>query len=145
MNRLIIHPLRFQQAADQLTVSAQVTTPELFPQMPRSLWYRFPSEYRDFVGERLDGQVVGLFLVAMFHGLDLEVCGPMSARLWQGLHELQKILVRLVPSEVKPITIHAPELVSAAQFSELKGSTWPSVTVVVARLEEIGPARSASG
>lgn len=109
--RLILHPALICADKNKLTVSAQVTSPENFPWMPRSLWYRFPAEYRDYTGESNDAQVVALFLVAMGHGLDLQVLGPMSSRLLHSLNELQQVLARLFPTQVKIVTIDARELV----------------------------------
>lgn len=113
MQCITIHPPELIEDGKTLTVLTRVAAPELFPNMPGGLWYRFPAHYRAYITERSDAQLAGLYMAAMGYGMDLEIQGPVSARLVEGLNELQPILVRLMPREMKRMTIHAPDTVSA--------------------------------
>lgn len=123
--RLIIHPVSIRAENNDLLIVAPVTAPALFPRMPRNLYYRAPGSYRDYLSTRNDAHVVALFLVALWHGLDMEIQGPISARLLRGLNELQPILLRLFRQVLKPITLHAAHLLDDAPKPWARGVAAP--------------------
>ncbi len=109
---MIVHPPELDFVQDQIKFSARVEAAPLFGGMPERVWFAFPSSYARYLDARADGLVATLLLVAMRFGQDLDVRGPISPRLLQGLEQLQQTLLRLFPSSVKRVAIHAPHLAS---------------------------------
>lgn len=62
------------------------------------LWYRFPREYKPFLThEKLDGFVVGLLLLAMKTGEDMELEGAISEKL---LYNLTNYYMAVVEQQI---------------------------------------------
>jgi len=80
---------RITQENDEICVSADVRidTPGLA--MPKRLWFRFPTDYREYINEGSDGFAAAMLPVAMLLGEDLRVEGRVSPRLAYGMRELQ--------------------------------------------------------
>lgn len=70
------------------------------------LWFSFPSEYREYiVTERADAFLVGLLLLAMKHGEDIQLEVPVSARLHYGLTHYLTTAIHLTNREWQRINV----------------------------------------
>jgi hypothetical protein len=86
---MIIGEPTITDADKEVCVSADVRfeTPGL--DVPDTVWFRFPSEYRPYLIDRSDAFVAGLLLAAMYLGEDIEVEGRVSPRLAHGVRQYQ--------------------------------------------------------
>lgn len=75
------------------------------------LWFSFSSDYKNYlVTENLDAFVVGLLLLAMKRGEDIELKAPISERLYYTLNHYLINALNLANSDFKKIKILATEL-----------------------------------
>jgi hypothetical protein len=72
------------------------------------LWFSFPLKYEDYlVAENMDAFLVGLLLLAMKRGEDLEVKGIISEKLYYSLKHYLINAINLANPELKKIKIIA--------------------------------------
>lgn len=114
---MIIYPASVKTDAQEMTVTYRVASPLLFPSMPRSVQYKIPLEFQDYVQTRADAPLAALFFAAMAHGQDLQVDTPVSAHLYHGLLALQELMLPAYPHELHRIEIRAPELDTSVSSS----------------------------
>jgi len=78
------------------------------------LWFSFSKNYKNYlVTENLDAFVVGLLLLAMKRGEDIELKAPISERLYYTLNHYLINALNLANLDLKKIKILATELNSA--------------------------------
>lgn len=106
---LIIHPPRIAEDKEGLLVSARVDFERQGLNVPEELWYRFPSEYIDYVSEDIDGFLVALLPSAMALGENITVEAPVSQRLAFGLRDYQNIQNAWWPDEFNMVDIEYRE------------------------------------
>ena len=105
---MIVHAPEISVGADgEVSLSARVEprAPGLLPPGFERLWFGVPREHQDHVSHGCDAFAAALILSAMALGEDLEVRGPLSPRLFRGLHEYQKVLHAWEPHNFKIVDI----------------------------------------
>ncbi|WP_088889634.1 hypothetical protein [Leptolyngbya ohadii] len=103
---MIIRTPEIKVEDDKVIVSAAVELCTPSTVIPDRLWYEFPKGYQEFLTDRVDGFVVALFILAMALGEDIEVEGPLSPQLVDGIYEYQRVLNFWLPKQFKLIDIH---------------------------------------
>ncbi|MBD2464470.1 hypothetical protein H6G89_26035 [Oscillatoria sp. FACHB-1407] len=102
-------------AADgYITLSATFEAPQ---QSRKSLWYRVPLEYSDYLTHSCDPFVIATLFVAMSQSADLVVHGEVSPSLIHNLEEFQSAWSCWRPDHYHPVAIQAEteqELVKAS-------------------------------
>ena len=79
-----------------------------------SLWYKFPSKYKEYVViERLDAFVVGLLFLGLKTGEDIYLKGPVSHRLFYTLNHYLIDVLCAANTAYKKIKVVAEELDSS--------------------------------
>ncbi|WP_373530908.1 hypothetical protein [Vampirovibrio sp.] len=88
--------------------SAKLIASVEFAEQKTALWYQVDQQYQDYlVHEKLDGFLVGLLILAMKLGEDIELAAPVSEKLYYNLTRYyMPILVQIIPG-LCLIDIHA--------------------------------------
>jgi hypothetical protein len=73
---------------------------------PNMLWYEVERAHGHLLSDAADAAVVGLLLPAMAAGEDMHIDGVVSARLFQNLPELQRLLKQIIPT-LREVQLHA--------------------------------------
>lgn len=77
------------------------------------LWYRLPAEYGDLLSDRSDAPLVALLIPAMHAGEDIEVEGPVSARLFYNLNGGYQAVLRSLMPFLRRVAIRAAGIAAA--------------------------------
>ncbi|MEA5553230.1 hypothetical protein VB713_20020 [Anabaena cylindrica UHCC 0172] len=107
---MIISQPTITEENQEISVSARVALDNQRNQAPDTLWFKFPSHYRNYVTDRSDGFIVGLLPSAMALGEKVIVEGITSPRLAYGLREYQQILNAWWPKKFKIVDIQYDRL-----------------------------------
>jgi len=82
---VIIHQPETTQAGNEICISARVTYDNHPGDIPDRLWFCYPDVYAAFITDRADTFAVGMLMLAMYLGEDVEVRGTISPRLLSGM------------------------------------------------------------
>jgi hypothetical protein len=105
---MIIHPPKVTPLGDDLLISSKIEAQGPGRRTSDNLWFRFPA-FSQPSGES-DPFVVGLLLLAMQNGEDIEVHGSLSRMLHDGLDRYQRVFHDWYPDRFKVIEIRASSL-----------------------------------
>ncbi len=113
---IILHKPELEVKGDKAFISACYTSVRSGQQR---LWFSVPDTYQNYLTvETLDAFVVGLLLLAMKNGEDIQVKAPMSEKLFYQLsHYLIPALDLAIP-ELKPIRIEITQGLVSQNFNE---------------------------
>lgn len=104
---MIIHPLTPQVENGELCSAARIELETPRPNMPSTLWFRFPEAEAPLVTERADGFVVALLFLALRLHEGIHLRGTLSPRLAAGMREYLEIHCARNPRLFTPIEITA--------------------------------------
>ncbi|MGB0600451.1 MAG: hypothetical protein ACPGLY_27560 [Rubripirellula sp.] len=93
---------------------AKATADIEYAQYRTSLWYSVEEKYASYLTKRLDGFLVGLLLLAMRHGENIQVKGGISPRLYYNLtNYYMEIMQQFHPGfkrvEIVPLSLDEAE------------------------------------
>ena len=123
---MIIRQPEIKITDGEVSVEARIELQRASPDIPTSLWFKFPEKYQDVVCKRGDAFAVCLYQISMSLGEDLICEGEISPRLLYGLRETQDLLLHWRPNAYKKIRVSASNLVPApeAKLHHQKMSTF---------------------
>lgn len=107
---MIIHSPVVTEDSGDVVVSAAIEFETTVPDMPESLWFKFPESQREHISRRADGFLVTMILLAMQYGEDIEVKGEVSPKLLLGLDEYQRVLNMWFPYRFNIIQISSDNI-----------------------------------
>jgi hypothetical protein len=96
---LIINPIEIVESDAEVRLQSLIE----FSDKKKYLWYSLPKKFSQYLmTEKLDGFLVGVLLLAMKLGEDIEVKGAVSERLYFNLtNSYMKIMQILIPELIK--------------------------------------------
>lgn len=99
---MIINPVEVIKTDDSVKIQALIE----YADKKEYLWYSFPIKYAPYLTtEKLDGFLVGLLLLAMKLGEDIEVKGTISEKLFFNLTRSYISILKILLPELKKINI----------------------------------------
>jgi hypothetical protein len=115
---MIIHQPIITHHEGAICISARIETEKVIHNIPKTLWFKFPESYFEYISERTDGFAACLLLVAMNLGEDLHIRGEISPQLLYGMQEYQRIFNLWLPKLFNLIEIHyeSPEAIPQNSF-----------------------------
>jgi hypothetical protein len=111
---MIIHIPEVMTRAGEVVLTARVECEASGLPMPDRLWFAYPEEFADFVTEGSDGFALGLLLLAMRLGEDLEIRGRLCSQLAHGLEEYQRWFHFWKPRTFKRVSLQTRTLANGA-------------------------------
>jgi len=117
---MIIDAPEITEVNDEICVSSRIEIQTSEMTFPKTLWFKFPKGYVEYVTDRADCFAVLLLPLAMRYGEDLEIRGALSPRLAHGLQEYQRIQHLWKPTQFKLVQITCHHL-EAAHPAKIKG------------------------
>lgn len=112
---MIIHEPRIIEEDDEICLRAAVRVDSPGIEVPESLWFRFPREYRPYVNDRADAFLTSLITPAMMLGEDLVVEGPVSRRLAWGIREYVTVYHQWWPKKCAAVDVRIAELAGSSR------------------------------
>lgn len=104
---MIINPVELVESNDEVKIQSLIE----YSGKKKYLWYSFPKKYKQYLTtEKLDGFLVGLLLLAMKRGEDIEVKGAISEKLFFNLTHGYIQVMKIVRPDLKKIKIKAEKL-----------------------------------
>ncbi len=107
---MVIHTPELTEHADGITVTAAVEIERQGTDLPKTLWFAFPTSVAGFVSDRADAFAVALLPLAMHLGEPMTVRGELSYRLARGLREYQWFQATWKPTFFSEVEIRCGEL-----------------------------------
>jgi hypothetical protein len=115
---MIINPIEISDLDDRVKIQSLIE----YSDKKKYLWYSIPKKFSPYVTtEKLDGFLVGVLMLAMKLGEDIEVKGAVSERLYFSLTEsYMKIMQILIPDLIK-VNIN-PQYLDNGKTAECSGA-----------------------
>jgi len=115
---LIINPIEISASDDKVKVQSLIE----FSNEKKYLWYSIPKEFSTYLTtEKLDGFLVGVLMLAMRLGEDIEVKGAVSEKLYFNLTNSYMNIIQLVIPELKKVRIN-PQCLDDGKTAECEGA-----------------------
>jgi hypothetical protein len=104
---MILNPLEYEQRDGVVRLQSRIE----HSGKEEVLWYEVSEKYAQYLTtDRLDGFLVGVLLLAMKLGEDIEIRGAVSEKLYYNLTHYYTRVLRLVLPQLRPIRIRAERL-----------------------------------
>jgi hypothetical protein len=104
---MIINPIEVSASDGTVKIQSLIE----YSDKQKYLWYSIPEKYSQYVTtEKLDGFLVGLLLLAMRLGEDIEVKGAVSEKLYFNLTHSYMNIMQIVMPDLKKININTQYL-----------------------------------
>jgi len=104
---MIINPIEVSESDGKVKIQSLIE----YSNKQKYLWYSIPKKYSQYVTtEKLDGFLVGLLLLAMRLGEDIDIKGAVSERLYFNLTHSYMSIIQLLMPTLKKINITAQYL-----------------------------------
>jgi hypothetical protein len=115
---MIINPIEVSKSDDKVKIQSLID----YSDKQKYLWYSIPEKYSKYVTtEKLDGFLVGLLLLAMRLGEDIEVKGAVSEKLYFNLTHSYMNIMQIVMPNLKKIKIN-PQYLDDGKKAKCKGA-----------------------
>ena len=99
---MIIGKPKIEQQDDYITVSSDITI-ESDNSLSTTIWYRFPQAEAEFISDRSDAFLVGIFFLAMKLGEDIVVEGKVSPKIAYNLKQVQQYFHAWLPNILRVV------------------------------------------